>query len=487
MKRAFSKKNLWDKTPAPAKALLGSVLSLIPLPRLLGADFRRWYAFALEADRWSAEQIRDYQLARLRRIVTLAYEKTEFYRASFRTVGFEPGDLKSLDDFQRLPTTDKATLREHGARMMTCSPDGPGVDLVTTGGTSGEPLRFYMHSSRHAPEFAHLTAAWSRVGYRPGDVMAVLRGKLITKPVNGMYYQYDPLLRHHYYSTFHMTADDLRAYVRHINQVQPAYLHAYPSSLFALVSFVKGEGLSLPKSIRAALLESEPIFPHQRELIESRLGLRMFASYGHSEKLIMAAHCEATNRYHVMPAYGFGEVLDSDGIPVAPGQSGDLTGTGFINEVMPFIRYRTGDVATMGSGPCPSCGRQHMVLESIQGRWGQDFLVCRDGQTLISMTSLNLHDDTYDGIARFQFVQDEPGRAILKLVPANGNLQQDTTRFTRHYAPKLAHGVDLEVEFVREIPLTRVGKQPIILQRCRGFDALVKGAVANPASPLPES
>jgi len=468
MKKAFSKKNLWQNTPAGLKKVLGAGLSLVPLPYLLGGDFRRWRQFAAEADRWDAERIREYQLGELRRILTLAYEKTEYYRETFRSVGFQPGDLKSLEDLQRLPTIDKVSVRENWQRMMTRPMSDRSVDLVTTGGTSGEPMKFYMSSARHAPEFAHLTNCWSRVGYQPGDVFAVLRGKVISKPTDGMYYEYDPLFRYHYYSTFHMSPDDLRKYLTHMNQVQPKFLHAYPSSLFALVEFAAGEKLSLPKSIRAVLFESEAMFPHQRELFRNKLNARTFSCYGHSEKLVMAGQCESSEEYHVVPSYGFCEVLKENGSRSNPGEKGEITGTGFINDVMPFIRYRTGDGVVRGGDKCKSCGREHLMLREIQGRWGQEFLVCRDGHTLISMTSLNLHDDTFDGIIRFQFQQTEPGKAVLKLVSTKTNGANDPARFQRHFAPKLAHGVDLEVQFVKEIPLTKVGKQPMIDQRCPG-------------------
>ena len=461
----------------PAKALIGSVLSSVPLAWILGRDFRRNYQFALEVDRWDIQHIHQYQLQQLRRILALAWEKTDFYRESFRTVGFEPGDFKSFSDLHKLPTIDKTVVRENWQRMLTRPVTAPGVDLVTTGGTSGEPMRFYMSSSRHAPEFAHLTAAWHRVGYRPGDSMAVLRGRLIKEPTNEMYYEYDPLFRHHYYSTFHMSPDDLRRYVRHINEVRPSFVHAYPSSLSALATFMLAEGLTFPSSVRAALLESEPVLPHHHKLIEERMGLRLFSCYGHSEKLVMAAFCEKSNHYHVLPSYGYCEVLNANGYPVGEGESGDLTGTGFINDVMPFIRYRTGDRVARGGERCSICGRPHLQLTGIEGRWGQEFLVCRDGHTLISMTSLNLHDDTFDGIVRFQFVQDQPGAAVLLLVPANGTTG-DPLRFKRHFAPKLGHGVDLEVTFVPEIPLTRVGKQPMILQRCEGIDGLLPDQIA---------
>ena len=469
MKKAFSKKNLWEKTPAGLKKVLGAGLSMVPLPVLLGGEFRRWRQFAAQAERWDAERIREYQLAELRRVLTLAYEKTDYYKQTFRSAGFQPGDLKSLEDLERLPTIDKVAVRENWERMLTRPITDRSVDLVTTGGTSGEPMRFYMSSSRHAPEFAHLTNCWNRVGYQPGDVFAVLRGKVISKPTDGMYYQYDPLFRYHYYSTFHMSPDDLRKYLAHMNEVQPKFLHAYPSSLFALVEFASAEKLTLPKSLRAVLFESEAMFPHQRELFKNKLSVRTFSCYGHSEKLVMAAQCESSEEYHVAPSYGFCEVLKENGTRAHVGERGEITGTGFINDVMPFIRYRTGDGVVRGGDKCKSCGRHHMMLREIQGRWGQEFLVCRDGQTLISMTSLNLHDDTFDGIIRFQFQQSEPGKAVLKLVSTKTNGAKDPVRFQRHFAPKLGHGLDLDVQFVNEIPLTRVGKQPMIDQRCPGF------------------
>ena len=105
------------------------------------------------------------------------------------------------------------------------------------------------------------------------------------------------------------------------------------------------------------------------------------------------------------------------------------------------------------------------MLKAIEGWRGQQFLVARDGHTLISMTSLNLHDDTFDGITRFQFQQSVPGKVVLKLVPANAG-GKELARIQRHFAPKLAHAVDLDVQYVSEIPLTRMGKQPLIDQRC---------------------
>jgi phenylacetate-CoA ligase len=482
MKRALSRKNLWDKVPAPGKAAIGSVLSQVPLPYLLGREFRRWYRLVGDADRWSAERAREYQLTELRRIVTLAYEKTAFYREAFAAVGFEPGDLKQLEDLQRLPTIDKTTVREHWERMLTCSVTDSRVDMVTTGGTSGEPLRFYMGSARHAPEFAHLTSCWKRVGYRPGDVFAVLRGRVIKQPTDGMYYEHDPLLRTHAYSTFHMSPGDLRRYLEHMNQVRPDFIHAYPTALMALARFALSEGMPFPSSIRAALVESEPVFDHQRDLLQRGFGLRIFSAYGLSEKVALAAECESSDLYHVVPTYGVCEITDQHGSMVDVGAHGELTGTAFLNDVMPFIRYRTGDDATLAGVRCEACGREQMLVTRIEPRRGQEFLVWRDGRTLMSMATLTgglLHDDTLDGILRFQFFQDRPGAVVLQLVPAKESPKYSAEYIHRHFAKQLGHGIDLELKFVDAIPLTRAGKQPMIVQQCPGIEDLIRAHAAD--------
>lgn len=178
MKRALSKKNLWEASPPVVKAIVGKALRMVPIRYLLGMDFVRWYEFLQDAQWWDTERIRDYQLKRLKRILALAYESTEYYRESFRSVGFEPGDFKELSDLAGLPTINRDTVRANLHRMLTKSADHRTVDYCTTSGTGGNPLAFHMDSTRHAPEFAHLAGSWARVGYRPGMPMAVLRGEL---------------------------------------------------------------------------------------------------------------------------------------------------------------------------------------------------------------------------------------------------------------------------------------------------------------------
>ncbi len=466
MKKALSKKNLWDNAPSLIRTTLGSVLGMMPPKWLLGRSFREQTRFVERAQWWSAEHAREHQLAKLREILKLAYESTQFYREMLDRIGFRPGALECVDDMCRLPTIDKATVVKHLAEMTARSVDARDVDYVSTGGTSGEPLRFYINASRSSVEYAYLITSWGRVGYTLGMPMAVLRGRIVQPNRQGVRHDYDPLLRHHYYSNFHMTDDNMQQYLRHIHRIGPCVLHAYPSSAHALAKYILAAGELAPQCIQSVILESENVHADQVQTIEDVFGVRTFSSYGHTEKCVLATQCEHSRDYHIWPTYGFFELLDEDGAPVdTPGQEGEIVGTSFINTVVPFIRYRTGDYATYVGDRCEACGREHTVIRHIKGRWPQGGLIAIDG-SLVSMTALNVHDDTFRCVREYQFHQSVPGRAALCIVPSGAVDEHEQQRIVVNMNKRLQGQVELSLEIRSELVKTAQGKQPRVIQKC---------------------
>lgn len=467
MKTALSRKNIWDKTPCWLKSTAGRSCGLIPPAWWLGRRFRAHCRFVAQAQWWPMERARQYQLARLREMLRLAYEKTAFYRRTFDEAGFCPGDLKSLADMRQLPTIDKQVVNDNLSAMCTRRVDGRDVDMGSTGGTSGAPLCFYLDAHRSSIEYAYLTSGRSRAGYRLGMPMAVLRGRKVARDRNGLYHEYDPILRHHYYSNFHMTTESMRLYVEHIRTIGPCVFHAYPSSAHTLARYLLATGTPAPRNVRAVLLQSENVHWDQVEDIEAAFRTRTFSSYGHSEKLVLADQCEHTRQYHVWPTYGYCELLDAEGNPVTvPGQQGEIVGTGFINTIVPFIRYRTGDWATYGGQECEVCGRQHTILTEIRGRWPQGELIAADS-SVITTTALNVHDDTFRNVREYQFQQSIPGKVTLCVVPSVPVDAEERERIVTNLNKRLQGQVVFDLELRTELVKTARGKQPRVIQRWR--------------------
>lgn len=455
---ALSRKNLWEGMPPLSRRVIGWAAARMDRKYILGRRFRRALSFVRSAERLPLEQSRAIQLDELRRICELACQKTGYYRRSLGDTGFVPGELKSIDDFARLPLIDRNVVRERLSEMTVRPFPAHRADQVSTAGTSGTPLHFYIGDERSSVEYAYLTTSWRRIGYRLGTPLAVFRGRVVSEDRQGLRHEYDPLLEHHYYSALHMDDDNLRRCVQHVAALGPCFLHVYPSSVFRLARFIRSKGLPVPGNIRGIIAESEIVYPEQRAFVEEVFGCRYLACYGQTEKLVLATECEESADYHVWPTYGYFELLDEAGRPIdTPGRRGEIVGTSFINNVVPFIRYRTGDYATYVGDRCEACGRWHTVIRDIRGHRVQEFLLAADGSE-IPWVGLNMHDDTFLNVRQFQFVQQKLGHAVLQVVPEKGFGDADARRIASRLQRKLEGRLSFVVRPVDTIPLSPSGK-----------------------------
>lgn len=465
MKRAFSRKNIWENLPRPLKTIAGYALRLLPIHCILGKKFSTHLNFVEESQWWTREQFQAYQLAQIQKICVHAAKKSRFYQAHFAAACFNPSAINNLSDLARLPTIDRDTINNNLDNILTVPPNAPHVDYISTGGTGGVPLRFFIGSNRSHIEYPYLISNWQRVGYKLGMAVAVIRGRTVSPDRHGLLHEYDPLLRHHYYSNFHMSEENMGRYLEHIRTIGPCFLHVYPSSVLNLARFMAQHNIPLISNVLGILAESENVYPEQRQMVEEVFGCRYFSSYGHTEKLIAAAECEKSHHYHVWPTYGYFELLDVNGDPVTtPGETGEIVGTGFINQAVPFIRYRTGDYATYIGNKCEHCGREMPIIADIRGHRIQEYLVAGDG-SLIAWTAVNVHDDTFDHVRQFQFYQEIPGEAVLKVVPTSKFNEMDIAAMHVNLGRKFDGNLHFTVKIVEKIAISTRGKAIYVDQK----------------------
>ncbi|WP_166371947.1 phenylacetate--CoA ligase family protein [Psychromonas sp. SA13A] len=465
MKKAFSKKNLWAVMPTSLKKLAGFLLSFVPLPYLIGKKFRDTSRLINSADTWSKAEIEQYQLKKLKEQVQVAYKKCAAYKKLYDDAGIDISSLQTLEDFKILPFIDKRFINENINDLLLVDKNSPEVDYITTGGTSGVPLTFYINGGRSQIEYAYLVDGWKKSGFKLGDVKAVLRGR-VTGTKGGVNRSYDSIFREHYYSSFHTSDNDMAEYVKHLQSLKKCFLHVYPSSIYQLARYIKKNNISIT-NVQAILAESENVYPEQRDFVESVFNCRYFSSYGHTEKLIAAGECEYSSNYHVWPTYGYFELIDEQGnVITKQGEVGEIVGTGFINTVMPFIRYKTGDYAEYVADCCDKCNRNHIIIKDIRGHNIQEHLVTNESN-MISWSAINMHDDTFDDVLKYQFYQDTPGKAIIKVVVNKGFSDIQKDRIGKNIGQKLDGRVIVKVEIVENIELTERGKSVFVDQRIK--------------------
>lgn len=391
--------------------------------------------------------VHSFQQEKLQAIFKTAAQ-TEFYKY----LSSPPAHMNSI------PFINKETVLASGGQMLITK---SGADYVTTGGTSGKPLGFYINKSRKGFEWYWMTNNWGKTGFKITDYRAVLRNHRL----NGKQFGKDPLLREYQYDNFSLTPEYLDFIVDHINQHEIHYLHAYPSAAYVFASHLRKKNLQT--SLKAFFCGSENILPQQKQLIQSELRYRMYTWFGHSEKLILAGEGSTCENFHANPFYGYAEIIGEDDMPVTePGKTGELVGTGFINTKMPFIRYRTGDFAEFVGNSCPVCGHEGLTFKNIKGRWHGDKIYKSDG-SIITTTALNLHNGIYNYIQNIQYYQEEKGKLVVRVVPEKNFDAAVKRKLYDELIVKVGDGLAIEIDEVAKVEYTAINKFQLLVQKIK--------------------
>ena len=252
---------------------------------------------------------------------------------------------------------------------------------------------------------------------------------------------------------------------RQIDAFRPHFVMGYTSTLAAIADELLRRGRKLDGRLRGVITIAETLSAERRNRIEeyfeapiiNRYGLREFGSWS-------AQSCRVSpERLHVNSELVFCEILRPDGTAAAEGETGRVILTDLCNYARPFIRYDTGDLATVGKSRCP-CGRGFALIGPIEGR-SQECLRTPSGK-LISPAVLGhrlfVYSNNLEAICRYQLVWETADFARLLIVPtANWNperrrLLEDDLSDLLHYEMRVS------VEAVSEIRPEKSGKRPII-------------------------
>jgi phenylacetate-CoA ligase len=417
-----------------------------------------WLNFLDSSESWSADQIAAYQLEQLQNIVALAYSRTPGYQRHFNNHNITPQDIKTLQDIQRLPFIDKEIIRD---QLTNFSCPDEQCEYVTTSGSTGIPFGFYRHPRTFARELASKAHQYRRIGWQENSRQLVFRGLAIN---TSDHMQYIPNFNELRCSSYHLTPDQMERYYQATSKYRPDFLRCYPSAGYQFARYLHDTRRTLP--VKAILCASENLYPHQKQLLSTVFQGRVFSHYGHYELAALAGFCEYEDTYHVLPQYSYVELVDQHNQPVTqPGQLGEIIGTSFLMRHTPFIRYRTRDFATLKGWNCPSCQRPYQIWERIDGRL-QEFIVTKSGH-YISMTTINMHDTTFDTLKQFQFEQNLPGELTFSYLPHHDLSSAEITKILNSLTSKLGKQVTITPRAVKHIPPTPRGKHRFLIQNLK--------------------
>ncbi len=409
----------------------------------------------MERTQWySPQEMQAYQLRRLRAFLQQAGERVPYYRDLFEQAGFSPKDMNSIDELARLPCLSKGLIRENTERLKA-EGHAP-LSRFNTGGSSGEPLIFYLGKERVSHDVAAKWRATRWWGVDIGDPEIVVWGSPIELgSQDRIRLIRDKLLRTHLLPAFEMSKENLGNFVDEIRRIRPRMLFGYPSSIAMIAGHAEGSGIDMTDlCIRVAFVTSEKLYDDQRERIERVFACPVANGYGGRDAGFIAHQCPEGGM-HITAEDIVVEIVDADGSPVETGQAGEVVVTHMATSDFPFIRYRTGDVAVLDDEPC-RCGRGLPLLREIQGRT-TDFIVREDGTVMHGLALIYVLRDLA-GIDSFQIVQESVG-VLRILIVRNAEFTSRTEEEIIHgMRARLGEDTKVKLEFVDRINPEGSGK-----------------------------
>jgi phenylacetate-CoA ligase len=425
---------------------------------------------------WPPDRLAAYQVSALRGILAFAQAHSTYHRARFAEAGADPAGVRTLADLGRFPFLTKADIRAHRDEIVARgTPDRMELVPFSTGGSTGEPVKFFVDRGRIANEWAMCWRARSWWGLDWGDPWIWLWGSPIELTAQHRFKNLrDRLLNRRLLSAFDMTEAQMRGYVDLIRRVRPRYLYGYASAVFFLAEFMLKSGLRLgPQDLRVVYTTADTLYPHMRTAIERAFGCPVAIEYGSRDGGFLAHECPK-GRLHVHADRVVMETVRGTQ-PVPPGEAGEIVLTELDARAMPFIRYRTGDVGTFDPEPCP-CGRGLPVLKALQGR-ASDFLLARGGRLIHGESITHVLRDL-DGIARFRVIQEVEDRLTLDIQRSSPEVTLPVAEIERKIHALFGYPVAVEVRFPAEIELSASGKYRVVRSELTGryFDAPGGGA-----------
>jgi phenylacetate-CoA ligase len=386
--------------------------------------------------------------AKLARIQEHARKNTKFYS-------------KFSSDF---PVLSKANLYQFQTDLMSESYVGYAFKGVTSGST-GTPLTFYQDSLHHAWSEACRDRAHAWWGIQRGARTFILWGRPV---VGGTWVQAKSWLKYRLrnslsFNTFQDLTDEYLGQIyRGLIRFKPELIYGYGSSIGALALWMDKRGIQMPAWQGLKLVEytGDHMLPFEKEVAERVFGVPVASLYASSEASGLAYQCPAGN-LHISSDHIWVEFLREDDSPANPDEPARIVVTTLNNFVMPLIRYEVGDIGSYSSKIC-SCGVILPVMNLEVGKLVNQITTSTKkavSSYVLDYIAKHITREKMPGIRLFQVLQTGLDDFVLKIVRSEEYSDQTINFFIQKMREYLGKQIQVQVEFVSEIQVSKSGKR----------------------------
>jgi phenylacetate-CoA ligase len=345
--------------------------------RRFGNKFEEYFEF-FEKTQWQTpEDIKKFQMSKLRQIIEIAYRKVPYYRRLLSKYGLTPDDFHEIDDLKKLPTLTKQDIRGNFHDLLNEDIKNISITKDYSSGTTGQKLEFYLPKElAFNVNYSLVYRSYSWAGIHLGDKRVTIGARLFAKKTP--YWIYNKAENQLLLSIHHLNEETVDSYIEKIKQFSPVFIQGHPTGISFISQRMVQSGTSI--GVKAVCTTAETLDDSQRKAIMQAFNTEVFESYGSSECVIAAFECEKHTGFHEASELGIIEFEKT------PSGLYKVIGTSLWNYAMPFLRYEIEDLVELSPNDRCSCGRGlPLKIKRILGRI-DDVLASPDGGIILPVS-----------------------------------------------------------------------------------------------------
>lgn len=400
---------------------------------------------------WSEEQIREYQMEQVQRLLAHAKSTVPFY------------NNQASIDLRDWPVVDKNILRANGEDSLSSQYSKDDLVTMSTSGSTGTPFTCYQNLDKKKHVNAETLYYNGKIGFSIGRRIIYLRS-VVAEVQKSRMQQFAQ-------NIYLLDCNDLSdkgikeklKFIVDYTKGCGAMVMGYASTLAAFQKYFDKYGFEDVKgaNVYGVVSGSEMLYDATRETIEKAFHCKCVSRYANEENGFLGQDDDENNVFLMNRANYYIEVLkmDSD-FPADENEVGRIVVTDLYNYAMPMIRYDTGDVGAYIR--IMQHGTERMAIGSFGGRKVDTI---RDADNnLVSPHAITNMMWKYQMVKQFQFIQK--GKGIYKLILNVDRAKLNETMLLDGYRKILGAEAKISIEYCEDIPVMASGKRRYIVNEC---------------------
>ena len=410
----------------------------------------------------SRDEMSVLQSKRLVKTVDAVYHNVEHYRKKMQKIGLEPGDIKGIEDLDKLPFTTKDDLRDTYPFGMFAKPNSEIVRVHASSGTTGKAT-VVGYTRRDIDIWAECVArAMTMTGITKEDTVQIAYGYGLFTGGLGAHYGAEHLGA----KVVPQSTGNTKKLVTMMKDFGVTAIACTPSYLLHIAETLEEMGWIDQIKLKAAVCGAEPWTENMRLQIENKLHINAHDIYGLSEVMGpgVACDCQYHKGLHVYEDHFLPEIIDPKTLkPMKEGEVGELVFTTLTKEGLPLIRYRTKDLTSISYDTC-ECGRTLARISRFKGR-SDDMLIIRGVNVFPSQIEAALLEMSGTTPHYMMIVDREGNLDTLEIqVEVEERFFSDEIKELENLRKKIAHVIQNAIGLAAKIQLV----EPKTIERSMG-------------------